>query len=123
MKIDGVEYNVGELRPVVRQAPQVVDQVTAGVLQSGREICDIIGTKYDFEMTVEPRSGHDYNEFYLDVTKPLAPRVVTLPFGDETLTFPARIVVESDMLRGVKNGNRWGGLRLRVVAMESVRLA
>ena len=121
MKIDGVSYNVGELRPVTRRAPQTIDSVTAGTLQSGREICDIIGSKYDFEMTVEPRHGQDYNEFYLDVTKPIAPRIVTLPLGDDTITFPARIIVESDSLRGVYDGNCWGGLRLRVAAMENVR--
>lgn len=121
MKIDGVAYSVGELRPVTRCAAQVVDTVTAGILQSGREICDAIGVKYDFEMVVEPRGGNDYNDFYLDVTKPLNPRVVTLPFGDSTLSFPAKLIVQGDYLRGVVGGNRWGGLKLRVVAMESAR--
>ena len=121
MKIDGIVYNVGELRPVTRSAPQQIDQVTAGVLQNGREICDIIGVKYDFEMTVEPRREQDYNDFYYDITKPLTPRIVTLPFGDETITFPARIIVDNDVLRGIKHGNIWGGLKLKVVAMESAR--
>lgn len=122
MKIDGVSYAVGELRPVLRKSRASVDPVTAGTLQSGREVCDVTGVKYDYELTVEPRDGGDYDAFYLDVTAPVCPRMVTLPFGQSSITFPARLEVDSDQLRGITDGRRWGGLKLRVVALDNVRI-
>ena len=111
--MDGVTYRVRVVYNTLVRAFELVEGPVHGDMLSGRHERDLIGTKYTYEMGVEPdpRYLSDYDAFFEALSDPANSHSITVPNGQGTLTYQAMIERGSDTYRGRLAGQRrWGGL-------------
>lgn len=111
--MDGVTYRVRVVYNTLVRAFELIEGPNAGEMLSGRHERDLIGTKYTYEMGVEPdpRYQSDYDAFFEAISDPVNSHSITVPNGPGTLTYQAMIERGSDTYRGQLAGQRrWGGL-------------
>lgn len=122
--IDGVGYNVFVPSGGIKRSGKVLDGDKAGRMQSGRMERDIIGTYYNYAMTVDTAglSSADYDAMYQVITAPVDYHNIVVPYGQGTLSFRAYIANVDDELIVIDNGrNVWGKLAFNFVAMSPER--
>lgn len=97
IRIDNNEFDVGVIK-ITRKASMKTESL--GTTLDLRKHYDVRGTYYDYE--VEVATSHmnvaEYDELYEVLTAPQESHTVTLPYGQSTLTFEARVSVASDVL-------------------------
>lgn len=122
--IDGESYEVGEVS-LSREFELVVDSTTSGKMLDESLVEDIVATNMVYSVVVEPRSGkhRDYDAFIHDITSPKSRRLVTLPYGQETVTFEANVVSAGDTLLRAYKYNKWGGLSITFKPLRPQRYA
>ena len=111
--MDGVTYRVRVVYNTLVRAFELIEGPNAGEMRSGRHERDLIGTKYTYEMGVEPdpRYQSDYDAFFEAISDPVDSHSITVPNRQGTLTYQAMIERGSDTYRGRLAGQRrWGGL-------------
>ena len=111
--MDGVTYRVRVVYNTLVRAFELVEGPVSGDMLSARHERDLIGTKYTYEMGVEPdpRYHSDYDAFFEALSDPVNSHSITVPNGQGTLTYQAMIERGSDTYRGRLAGQRrWGGL-------------
>lgn len=116
LRIDNVEYKVHIIYPTLVNSFEIREGDNSGTAQNGREIRDIIGTAYSYEMDVEPNPlfPADFDALYHTLSSPVASHSVSLPYGQETLDFDAAITEGERTYRGESGGfKRWSGLRIK----------
>lgn len=114
--VDGVEYRVRIVYESMSRSFSIVEGPNGGTAITARTIRDIIGTKYDYEMRVEPdlRYPEDYDAFYEVISAPVESHMVEMPYGSGVMKFEAMIVSGEDTYRGIlANRNAWQGLRVQ----------
>ena len=114
--VDGVEYRVRVVYESLSRSFSIVEGPNSGTAITARTIRDIIGTKYDYEMRVEPdlRYPEDYDAFYEVISAPVESHMVEMPYGSGVMKFEAMIVSGEDTYRGIlANRNAWQGLRVQ----------
>lgn len=121
--MDGKEYNLW-VTDLEREA-QVTDTENSGRTNDYAMHRDIIGTFYNYVMTIRPHGEDvtDYDTFYEQITAPVESHDMVFPYGQETLSFKAYITSAKDKLI-IRNGkNLWGrdGVSLNFIAMEPQR--
>lgn len=105
--IDNNTYDVGIIR-ITRKASMNLENL--GTTMDLRKHYDVRGTYYDYE--VEVATSHmnvtDYDNLYEALTTPQESHEVTLPYGQTTLTFEARVSVANDRLLAKYTGlKKW----------------
>lgn len=113
--IDGIDYNIRIKYETLRRAFELNEGPNSGVSIDGTMIRDIIGTKYNYQIDVEPdpRDPDSYDEFYELISSPVASHEVSFPYGQGTITFQAAIQSGTDIYRGVIGcKRRWSGLSI-----------
>lgn len=117
--LDGFAYNV-RVTKLTRKF-SVLDTDKTGRTQNGEMYRDIIGTFYNYSMTVEQR-GDDataMDEFWEAISKPKTSHVCVFPYGQETLTQKMYITSgEQDVVAVGQNGTEWGEMSLNFIAMS-----
>ena len=116
--IDNNNYNVGIIK-ITRKATQNMENI--GTTLDLRKHYDIRGTYYDYEVELATSKMRvtDYDNLYEVLTTPQESHVVTLPYGQSTLTFEARVSVASDVLvNSFTNFKKWGTLRVTFEALS-----
>ena len=120
--IDDQEFNV--IVTELNRNGRVKESKLSGDVKSGAHFRDIIGTYYDYEMTIGSNalSEAEYDALYEILTAPVEFHRVTLPYGSHTLTFQAYLEDTSDGLTA-DNGKtrRWGNLSVRFYAQKPQR--
>lgn len=115
--IDNTSYDVGVIR-ITRKASQKVESL--GTTLDLRKHYDVKGTYYDYEVEFHPRkmSRDDYDTLYEVLTDATESHVVTLPYGQTTITFEARVTTTDDVMLA-KYGNKvyWGGIKVTFEAL------
>lgn len=114
--VDGVTYHVRVKPDTIRRIAQLIEGPNAGDMLSGRHERNLIGTKYTYQMDIEPdwQNYADYDSFYYAITAPADSHTITVPFCQTTLTFDAMIETVEDRLIGEANGvNRWHDLTIQ----------
>lgn len=122
--IDDQIYRVRVKPDTIRRIAALIEGPNAGDLLSGRHERDLLGTKYSYRLEIEPDwvNYADYDAFYYAITAPVDSHIVSLPFGQITLTFAAMIEAVEDTLIGTANGvNRWHGLTVHFKPTEAQR--
>lgn len=95
--IDNNSYDVGVIR-ITRKASMKTESL--GTTLDLKKHYDVQGTYYDYE--VEVATSHlnvaEYDSLYEVLTTPQESHTVTLPYGQSTITFEARVSVASDRI-------------------------
>lgn len=115
--IDNNNYDVGVIK-ITRKASQRIENL--GVTMDLRKHYDIKGTYYDYEVEFGTRnmSLNDYDNLYEALTTPQESHIVTVPYGQSTLTFECRVSVASDtLIKSFSNFKKWGTLKVTFEAL------
>lgn len=119
--MDGTVYRVRlPYRGLTRQF-NITEGRNKGTSLSYRTIRDIQGTGYSYTLAVEPDPLYpeDYDAFYEAISAPVDTHIITLPFGQSTITYEAQISSGNDTFLGKRAGTqRWNGLRINFVTIE-----
>lgn len=122
--LDGKAYNVFVPADGIRRSGQILDGENAGRTLSGMMIRDIIGTYYNYSISIDTQQlqVEEYDALYDAVTAPVDYHELTVPYGQGELSFRAYITGAEDVLKTMESGiNRWGDLTLSFVAMAPQR--
>lgn len=116
--IDGVSYNV-HVTKLVRKF-SVMDTSSTGRTLSGEMYREIVGTFYNYSMTVSPNSGDPgaMDAFWEAISKPVASHVCVFPYGQKTLSQKMYITSgEQDLTLKDESCSTWGEITIEFVAM------
>lgn len=116
--LDGITYNV-RVTKLTRKF-SVLDSDKTGRTQSGNMYRDVIGTFYNYAMTVEQKDGDaDAMDALWDaISQPAVSHICVFPYGQTTLTQQMYITSgEQDVRRLGNNKTEWGELQLSFIAM------
>lgn len=106
----------------------VTDSENSGRVQSAEMYRDVIGTFYNYTVTVEPDKSNraDYDTFYEMISAPTPSHSLIFPYGQDTLEFKAYVTSGEDNLKKTRDAygnelNIWSGLSVDFVAMAPQR--
>ena len=123
--IDGKEYNVTVPAGGIQRSFSVLDTDKSGRSQSGDMIRDIIGTYYNYSIEINTKmlNYDEYDQLYDIISSPAEYHMLTVPYGQKTLTFKAYVTSGSDSfdVKGKDGKIRWKGLKLNFIAMSPQR--
>lgn len=116
--IDGEVYSVGV--ESVKRTASIREGSNGATTISGKIIRDVIGTYYDYTVTlsVDMLSMDDYDSLYEVLTSPADSHMVVMPYGQTTITILAGVYTVSDVLELMADDNYWGSLEIKFTALE-----
>lgn len=112
--IDNNTYEVGIIK-ITRKASQNIESL--GTTMDLRKHYDIRGTYYDYEVELATTRMNvsDYDTLYEVLTTPVESHTVILPYGQENLTFEARVSVASDsLISSYTNFKKWRNIKSHI---------
>lgn len=119
-RMDGISYNVSVT--ALNRKFSVMDTDKSGRTQDGRMYRDIIGTFYNYTMTVSERNGDAaaLESFWAAISDPTrVSHICTFPYGQRTLTQEMYVTSGDQPLERMdKDGNHWGELSVNFIAMN-----
>lgn len=116
--IDNTTYNVGVVK-VTRKAS--MKQEFLGTTLDLKKHYDVEGTYYDYEVTFDATKLNvaEYDNLYETLTAPQESHLVTLPYGQTTITFYAKVSVASDsVINSFRNFRKWGSVKVTFEALD-----
>lgn len=122
--VDNVTYRVLVEYDTLKRSFDLMEGSNSGTAITGRSIRDIIGTAYTYSMTVlaDPNYPTDYDSFYYKISEPVDYHTITLPFGQSTLTFEAKIISGNDVYKGFYGDyKRWDQMEIKFQPMQPQR--
>ncbi len=115
--LDGRKYNVHVMS--LKRLFEVKDAITPSTTQSGDVYRDVIGTYYNYSMTV--RAKHEDREaldsFWEAISQPMASHVCVFPYNQTVIT--QKMYVKSgsqDIIRLHENGAEWADITIQFTA-------
>lgn len=117
--LDGTAYNV-RVKKLTRKF-SVLDTNKTGRTQDGSMYRDVIGTFYNYSMTVEQyeKDKESMDAFWEAISQPDKSHVCVFPYGQATLTQRMYITSgEQDLLCRSSEGTLWGEMSLSFIAMS-----
>ena len=122
LSVDGKYYNL-RITEISRDG-NILDGENAGRTLSGLMDRDIIGTYYNYTITIDSSNCDraEYDEFYEKITAPVEYHNIIAPYGQRTISFKAYISNVSDKLTYSAEGfKRWKELSFKCVALDAYR--
>lgn len=116
--IDGNEFEIGVIK-ITRRAS--FSQESLGITMDLKKHYDARGTYYDYDVEFYTRNMNvtDYDNLYELLTEPQESHTVTLPYGQTTITFEAKVTVaQDDMISRYTSKTKWGGIKVTFEALE-----
>ena len=116
--LDGVAYDV--LVTSLKRSFSVLDTDKSGRTQDGEMYRDIIGTFYNYEMTVRANAGNTaaLDAFWEAISQPVASHVCTFPYNQATITQRMYVTGGDQQLRLLqKDKTYWNELAIKFIAM------
>lgn len=117
--LDGKAYNL-RVSKLTRKF-SVLDTGKSGRTQNGAMYRDVIGTYYNYSMTVE-QCGQDYeamDTFWEAISQPEKSHVCVFPYNQETLSQQMYITSgEQTLLSRTEKRTMWGEITLSFIAMS-----
>lgn len=114
--LDGVEYQVPIEYPSLTRSFDFLEGGQGGIMQSGLETLDTIGTRYAYSLHLPERGKAPaaYDALYEALSSPDREHSVTLPYGQGTMTFWCKVEGGQDVLfDDFLTHKRWGDLTVR----------
>ena len=126
VEIDGKYYNARIPEGGIKRSFQVLDDEDAGRVRAGDMHRSVIGTYYNYtiEFDTDGMDLEEYDRMYEVVSAPVDSHIITVPYGQDILTFEAYITSGEDFVKRInrRTGERsWKGLTLAFVAMRPQR--
>lgn len=120
--LDGIAYNVSVQE--LKRSFSVLDSDKSGRSLNGSMVRDVIGTFYNYKMTLgtSDLSRSSYNALYEAISAPVDSHLAVFPYGDSVLSQRMYITSGEDGLFCDDDGNTWSGLSLNFIAMEPQRV-
>ena len=117
-QMDGIAYNVDVLSLVRKFS--VMDTDKSGRTQDGQMYRDVVGTFYNYTMTVGVR-GNDVQAleaFWEAISGPVESHVCVFPYGQKTLTQRMYVTGGEQELKLIRGGvNHWDSVSVNFIAM------
>lgn len=116
--IDGNEFEIGIIK-ITRRAS--FSQESLGITMDLKKHYDVRGTYYDYDVEFFTKNMNvvDYDNLYELLTLPQESHTVTLPYGQSTITFEAKVTVaQDDLLFKYTPKTKWGGIKVTFEALE-----
>lgn len=117
-QMDGIPYNVS-VTALTRKF-SVLDTDKSGRTQDGAMYRDVIGTFYNYTMTIRERNGDaaSLDAFWDAISSPQSSHVCVFPYGQKTLTQRMYVTSgEQDLKLMQKDRNHWGEITVNFIAM------
>lgn len=117
--LDGVAYDV--IVSKLTRKFSVQDSSKTGRVQSGDMYRDVIGTFYNYSMTVEQRGGDaaSLDAFWEAISHPADSHLCVFPYGQTTLTQRMYITSgEQELVHLAPERTDWGALNVSFIAMS-----
>lgn len=117
--MDDIAYNVS-VTALTRKF-SVIDTEKSGRTQDGGMYRDIIGTFYNYTMTIQEQGGDhaSLEAFWEAVSSPKDSHVCVFPYGQNTLTQKMYVTSgEQGLFLMQNNRNHWGEITLNFIAMD-----
>lgn len=121
--VDGVQYPGVNVLSLKRNFA-VLDGPNAGRVMDGSTKRDIIGTYYNYSMTVTSDYSdlEEYDKLYEVVSAPEDSHSIVVPYGQGTLEFKAYVANGDDELIHKRNSfSKWNNLNINFIAMKPQR--
>ena len=120
-EINGTPYSVGTIN-ITRTA--TINRTENGITLDGRKHNTPKGTYYDYEVTIATRGMDvsEYDSLYEALTAPVEYINLTLPYGQTSINFDAKINVSNDSIKyNSSTIRKWSELKFTCEAMEPQR--
>ena len=116
--MDGVSYNV-EVLNLTRKF-SVLDTSTSGRTQNGQMYRDVIGTFFNYTMTVAVKNEdqEELQKFWDAICSPQVSHECVFPYGQKTLKQKMYVTSGDQKLERITNKNHWGEIKLNFISME-----
>ena len=123
--VDGNSYDVMVTK--LTRSFSILDSEKTGRTADGEMFRDVIGTFYNYKMTIQARSSGagsgSLEELWELLSSPTVSHVCTFPYGQTTMTQRMYITSGEQAVNRVENGStHWGSIELSFVAMSPRRL-
>ena len=116
--MDGIAYNVDVLS--LTRKFSVMDTDKSGRTQDGQMYRDVVGTFYNYTVTVGVR-GSDVQaleDFWEAISGPAVSHVCVFPYGQQTLTQQMYVTGGEQALKLMRGGvNHWDSISVNFIAM------
>ncbi len=120
--IDGAAFAVGVVS--LKRSAEVSEGDNGGTMLSGVRKRDLLGVYYHYtlELAADTLTQGDYDTLYDILTAPQDSHSITMPYGQDSITFDAAVDSVSDELL-FANGTEqlWGNLSITFTAMRPYR--
>lgn len=131
IRIDSREFGAGDgyvISNLERSFEKLSHDESSGRTDAGTMDIDLIGTYYNYKMTISRRSGNtafdEFDELWDTLSAPVPFNVIEVPYNSETLVFEAYITKGRQLLRYAdESGNHWGSIELSFIARAPQRKA
>ena len=117
--IDGVPYNVSVT--ALSRKFSVMDTDKTGRTQDGGMYRDIVGTFFNYSMTVQERGGDaaSLESFWNAICEPVASHKCRFPYGQDYLEQEMYVTSGEQSLKIMRpTQNEWGAINVNFIAME-----
>lgn len=117
-QMDGIPYHVS-VTALTRKF-SVMDTDKSGRTQDGAMYRDVIGTFYNYTMTIVERDGDaaSLEAFWEAISSPQTSHVCEFPYGQKTLTQRMYVTSGEQALRRMDpDRNHWGEVTVNFIAM------
>lgn len=123
-KIDGRGFS-GVGVEAVKRSFRIPDGENAGDMLSGDHVRDLVGTYYDYDLTLtaELLPTSEYDALFEILSAPVDSHMVEMPYGMGSITYEAMIEGGGDELIPMDDGTWWGNLNVSIRAKKPQRLA
>lgn len=121
--VDGVQYPGVNVLSLKRNF-DVLDGPNAGRVMDGSTKRDIIGTYYNYSMTVTSDYSdlEEYDKLYEVVSAPEGSHSIVVPYGQGTLEFKAYVANGDDeLIHKLNSFSKWNNLNINFIAMKPQR--
>lgn len=117
--MDGIAYNVRVSKMTRKFSIQDTDKT--GRTQDGEMYRDIVGTFYNYSMTVEQmdEDAESFDNFWEAISQPVESHACVFPYNQSILTQRMYITSgEQDLVSKTPTKNKWGEISINYVAMS-----
>lgn len=120
--IDGREFSA--IVTQLDRKARIKESGLSGDVKNGRHFREIVGTYYDYDMTIATNSlsRTEYDELYEILTSPQESHFVKFPYGQSEMEYEAYITTVNDSMKSKRSSEtEWYELSVMFEAIEPQR--